>query len=66
MDGSKPSAAAGTAAAASNGGGGDDIPMPTIGDGGASWRLKAMKRAQQLAKEEGRDASEVGDGARGG
>jgi hypothetical protein len=62
MDGSKPPGAT-AAAAAPGGGAGDAVPMPTIGDGGASWRLKALKRAQQLAKEEGKDVSEVCVGA---
>ena len=47
--------------------GGDGRPPPdaprqpgkSIGDGGASWRLKALKRAQALAEEEGRDVNEV-------
>lgn len=30
-----------------------------IGDGGASWRLRALKRAQQSAKEEGKNVAEV-------
>lgn len=30
-----------------------------IGDGGASWRLKALRRAQEAAAEQGRSVSEV-------
>lgn len=30
-----------------------------VGDGGASWRLKAMKRAQEQAAREGRRLDEV-------
>lgn len=30
-----------------------------VGDGGASWRLKALKRAQEQAAREGRDFEEV-------
>jgi hypothetical protein len=29
------------------------------GDGGASWRLKALRRAQMAAEEEGKDVREV-------
>eukprot|EP00850_Spirogloea_muscicola_P025237 SM002520S09021 [mRNA] locus=s2520:7:1670:- [translate_table: standard] len=32
---------------------------PMVGDGGASWRLKALKRAQELAAREGKGLSEV-------
>ncbi|KAJ7526108.1 hypothetical protein O6H91_17G082000 [Diphasiastrum complanatum] len=32
---------------------------PAIGDGGASWRLKALKRAQEQAAREGRKLDEV-------
>ncbi len=31
-----------------------------IGDGGASWRMKALRRAQAQAAEEGSNLSEVG------
>ncbi|KAG6556722.1 hypothetical protein Mapa_001665 [Marchantia paleacea] len=34
-------------------------PAPSIGDGGASWRLKALKRAQEQAAREGRKLDEV-------
>ncbi|BFI32110.1 hypothetical protein AXG93_1520s1150 [Marchantia polymorpha subsp. ruderalis] len=34
-------------------------PPPPIGDGGASWRLKALKRAQEQAAREGRQLDEV-------
>ncbi|KAL4428538.1 hypothetical protein ABPG75_002627 [Micractinium tetrahymenae] len=30
-----------------------------VGDGGASWRLKALKRAQQQAKEEGKKMNDI-------
>jgi CWF19-like protein 2 len=30
-----------------------------VGDGGASWRLKALKRAQEQAAREGRNINEV-------
>ena len=32
---------------------------PAVGDGGSSWRLKALQRAQAAAAEQGRDVSEV-------
>ncbi|KDP45651.1 hypothetical protein JCGZ_17258 [Jatropha curcas] len=34
-------------------------PSSVVGDGGASWRLKALKRAQEQAKREGRKLEEV-------
>ncbi|EFN55254.1 hypothetical protein CHLNCDRAFT_134588 [Chlorella variabilis] len=34
-------------------------PAAGIGDGGASWRLKALKRAQQQAEQEGKKLNEV-------
>lgn len=34
-------------------------PTASVGDGGASWRLKALKRAQALAEEEGRSVNDV-------
>jgi flagellar biosynthesis GTPase FlhF len=34
-------------------------PPPGVGDGGASWRLKALKRAQEQAAREGRQLDEV-------
>ncbi|XP_031494432.1 uncharacterized protein LOC116260324 [Nymphaea colorata] len=33
--------------------------VPVVGDGGASWRLKALKRAQEQAAREGRKLDEV-------
>lgn len=30
-----------------------------VGDGGTSWRLKALRRAQAAAAEEGKDVREV-------
>ena len=32
---------------------------PAVGDGGSSWRLKALQRAQASAAEQGLDVSEV-------
>jgi hypothetical protein len=32
---------------------------PVVGDGGSSWRLKALQRAQAAAAEQGRHVSEV-------
>lgn len=51
--------------------GGDGVPPPGsaakmatrpagVGDGGTSWRLKALRRAQAAAAEEGKDVREVG------
>ena len=34
-------------------------PMSVVGDGGASWRLKALRRAQERAAAEGRNVNEV-------
>lgn len=34
-------------------------PPPGVGDGGASWRMKALKRAQEQASREGRKLDEV-------
>jgi len=34
-------------------------PPPGVGDGGASWRMKALKRAQEQAAREGRKLDEV-------
>lgn len=34
-------------------------PPPGVGDGGASWRMKALKRAQEAAAREGRQLDEV-------
>ncbi|XP_031382429.1 CWF19-like protein 2 [Punica granatum] len=38
---------------------GDRLLSSSIGDGGASWRLKALKRAQEQAAREGRKVEEV-------
>lgn len=35
------------------------LSTAVIGDGGASWRLKALKRAQEQAAREGRKLQEV-------
>ena len=35
------------------------IPTAKAGDGGASWRLKALKRAQSAAQEEGRSVNDI-------
>ena len=35
------------------------IPTAKVGDGGASWRLKALKRAQTAAEDEGRSVNEI-------
>lgn len=48
---------AGGPAAAGRGGGAQRVAG--VGDGGVSWRLKALKRAQEQAKAEGRSLSEV-------
>ncbi|KAK1310857.1 hypothetical protein QJS10_CPA08g00175 [Acorus calamus] len=40
--------------------GGNQLPPPAVvGDGGASWRLKALKRAKEQAAREGRKIDEV-------
>jgi hypothetical protein len=39
--------------------GGPARPTAAVGDGGASWRLKALKRAQERAAAEGRSVQEV-------
>lgn len=35
------------------------IPTAKVGDGGASWRLKALRRAQAAAAEEGRSVNDI-------
>ena len=35
------------------------LSSSVVGDGGASWRLKALKRAQEQAAREGRRLNEV-------
>jgi hypothetical protein len=41
-------------------GGKGTLPRPpVVGDGGASWRMKALKRAQEQAAREGRKLDEV-------
>ena len=37
---------------------------PAVGDGGSSWRLKALQRAQATAAEQGLDVSEVRNGSK--
>jgi hypothetical protein len=34
-------------------------PAAGVGDGGASWRLKALKRARETAQREGKQLSDV-------
>ena len=52
-DGVPPPKPAGSAVAAA-------APRPAgVGDGGTSWRLKALRRAQATAAEEGKDVREV-------
>ncbi|CAI5519070.1 unnamed protein product [Closterium sp. Naga37s-1] len=41
-------------------------PPPGVGDGGASWRLKALRRAKEQAEREGKRLSEVVSDRRGG
>ncbi|PNW70985.1 hypothetical protein CHLRE_17g741550v5 [Chlamydomonas reinhardtii] len=53
------SAPAGAAAAAGGGAGSGRPAAGVVGDGGASWRLKALKRAQERAKAEGKSLHEV-------
>lgn len=35
------------------------VKKTVVGDGGASWRMKALKRAREQAKEQGKDLDEV-------
>lgn len=41
-------------------GGSQLLSTAVVGDGGASWRLKALRRAQEQADREGRKLDEVG------
>lgn len=45
--------------AALESGAGQLLPSSVVGDGGASWRLKALKRAKEQAAREGQNFSEV-------
>ncbi|CAI5491389.1 unnamed protein product [Closterium sp. Naga37s-1] len=60
-DGFPDSAAAHPAAdpAAQRPGSARPAPPPGVGDGGASWRLKALRRAKEQAEREGKRLSEV-------
>ena len=40
-------------------GGSQLLSSSVVGDGGASWRMKALKRAQEQAAREGRKFDEV-------
>lgn len=40
-------------------GGSELLSSSVVGDGGASWRMKALKRAQEQAAREGRKFDEV-------
>lgn len=54
-----PPAEAVAAAAAAAAAAAKQRKVPIVGDGGSSWRMKALKRAQAAAAEEGRHVSEV-------
>jgi hypothetical protein len=55
-------AAAAAAASGGRGGGGGSGGGPISAQAGVSWRVKALARAQQLAKEQGKGLNEVRGG----
>jgi hypothetical protein len=52
--------------AAAAGGSGSGPKSYVVGDGGASWRLKALRRAQEQAGKEGTDLGKVRGSSGGG